>query len=146
MKVYTYSPSDVVLSVGGYIISGITSVAAQRNTPAFKIVRGIRGQNTRVYNKDTSAEMTVTLLQTSISNDLFSIIEQEDEKYRTGRLEISLKDTSGTTVWESDEAFIEGLPSTTLGKDLTDRTWKICMLSTRSVTTGGNYKAAPDLF
>ena len=146
MKVYTYSPSDVILSVGGYVISGITSITVQRNTPAFKIVRGIRGQNTRVYNKDTSADMTVQLLQTSISNDLFSIIEQEDEKYRTGRLEISLKDTSGTTVWESDEAFIEGQPSVTLDKDLTDRVWKICMLSTRDVRTGGNYKAAPDLF
>lgn len=146
MKVYTYSPGDVVLSVSGYVISGITSISVQRNTPAFKIVRGIRGQNTRVYNKDTSAEMTVQILQTSISNDLFSIIEQEDEKRRTGRLEVSLKDTSGTTVWESDEAFIEGLPSTTLGKDLADRTWKICMLSTRDVRTGGNYKAAPDLF
>lgn len=146
MNVYTYDPTKVILNIGGYVISGVKSVSVTPNAPAFKVVKGIRGVNTRVFNRDTSAEMTITLLQTSISNDVLSAIIFADKTYRTGRLEISLTDAGGTTLIASDEGFVEELPAVQFGRELSDRTWKICMLSTRNALVGGNSKPNGNIF
>ena len=66
-KVYTYSPSEVQLTFGGYTVTGWQSISITRSVDAFKPVRGIRGKHTRVRSIDTSCTITVTILQTSMS-------------------------------------------------------------------------------
>jgi len=73
-SVETYSASDVKLSIGGYIITGWDNLSINRRVKAFTPVYGIRGKNTRVKNVDSSATITVTLIQTAQSNDVLSAI------------------------------------------------------------------------
>ena len=68
-EVYTYSPSEVILTISGYQITGFDKISVSRNSPAFSMVKGIRGQNTRVRNRDSSCTITVDLLQTAMAND-----------------------------------------------------------------------------
>lgn len=145
-RVYTYDPSQVKLNIAGYIITGMMDVTVSPNKPAFTIKQGIRGRNTRVNSRDTSAELTISILQTSISNDILSAIVESDRQLMTGRLEVSLTDASGTTFVASDEAFVESIPSAQFGREMQNRSWKICMLSTKGAIIGGNFKPAVNLF
>lgn len=145
MAALTYAPSEVVLTVCGYIITGIVSVEVSWNTETFKMVKGIRGKNTRVQNLDTSATMTLELLQVSTSNDVFTQLFAADQTTQSSRLQISLKDNSGRTEISSSEAYISSLPRVGFTNDFSNRIWTIHMLET-TATVGGNAKQLPDLF
>ncbi|HET8688016.1 MAG TPA: hypothetical protein VFM18_15380, partial [Methanosarcina sp.] len=85
--------------------------------------------------------------QTSMSNDILSQIVRLDRQMATGRLVITLKDLSGNSLIDSDEAYIETLPDAHFSKQLQDRPWKIVMLSTRNFFIGSNVKyGEKDLF
>lgn len=145
MSTLTYSPSEVVITVCGYIITGIVNVEVSWNTETFKLVKGIRGKNTRVQNLDTSATMTLELLQVSTSNDVFTQLFAADQTTQSSRLQISLKDNSGRTEISSSEAYISSLPRVGFTDDFTNRVWTIHMLET-TATVGGNAKQLPDIF
>ena len=98
MQVTTYSPQDVKLVIGGYTIVGWDSITISRLQETFKVIRGIRGKHTRASSGDTSATLTVSLVQTSPSNSFLTEIHRLDEERGTGRLELTLKDNSGTSV------------------------------------------------
>jgi hypothetical protein len=109
------------------------------------MVKGIRGRNTRVQNLDTSAVITLELLQTSTSNDVFSQLLVADQSTQSSRLQISLKDNSGRTEISSSEAYVSSLPQLTFTNDFSNRVWTIQMLET-TTTVGGNAKQLPDIF
>jgi hypothetical protein len=134
-NVTTYSPSDVVFTMGGATLSGWDRITIKRNSPSYKMVRGIRGKNTRIKNPDTSATIEVVLTSTSESNQLFRNILDQDEKFGTGRLEISIKDTFGTEVFNTIEGYISSHPDIGYEPDISTRGWTIECLSS-SFTNG----------
>lgn len=139
MSVYTYAPSDVQLLIGGnHIVHGVIEISAKKNSKTFEIVKGIRGKNTRKRNRDTSCEISVTLLQTSTSNDVLSEIVSLDAQLGTGRLSLQLKDSSGSTLIKSDDAFIEDYADITFQETIQGRTWNIQCLTTSIFVVGGN--------
>ena len=137
-KIFTYSPREVLIDIGGYIITGWDNISIERSAESFVVVRGIRGKHTRVKNPDTSCTITIPLLQTSMTNDVLSKILQLDEQYGSSRIDITLKDKSGTSVFSSSEAYIMGYPAISYTGDFTYRTWKIFCQTTSSYTVGGN--------
>ena len=137
-KVYTYSPSEVQLTFGGYTVTGWQSISITRSVDAFKPVRGIRGKHTRVRNADTSCTITIPLLQTSMSNDVFSRIHELDIQKATGRIELTLSDLKGTSVFSSREAYILGYPEVVYSGEFEYRQWKLFCQTTGSYTVGGN--------
>lgn len=137
-KVFTYSPKDVLLTFGGYTVTGWQSITVTRSVDAFKPVRGIRGKHTRVRNADTSCTITIPLLQTSMSNDVFSRIHELDLSNGTGRIELELKDTGGTSVFSSIEAYVLGYPEVVFSEEFEYRQWRIFCQSTNTYTIGGN--------
>lgn len=125
--VNTYSPNDVVVSVGGFIVVGWNTITITR-TDVTKMIRGIRGQNTRSVSLDSSCTVSIEVLQTSTTNDIFSEIVRQDRIKQTGRLEIQIKDTSGRSVLTSQNAYIANSPDMVYGADIGTRTWVIqCM-------------------
>lgn len=148
MALFTYIPSKVVLDISGYKVQGHVSISLSLDNPQFKTIKGIRGRNTRVRDKNTSGVLKVELLQTSITNDLFSEIVQQDLIYGTGRLVISLKDDSGSSLFFCDNAYIEGFPELGFRDAAGTRTWTINCLSIplNQFKVGGNYKPVFDLF
>ena len=137
-KVFTHSPKEVQLTFGGYTVTGWQSITITRSVDAFKPIRGIRGKHTRVRNADTSCTITIPLLQTSMSNDVFARIHDLDITHGTGRIELTIKDLKGTSVFSSAEAYVLGYPEVVYSEEFEYRQWRMFCQSTGSYTVGGN--------
>lgn len=137
-KVFCYSPSEVQLTFGGYTITGWQNLTITRSVDAFKPVRGIRGKHTRVRSIDTSCTITVTILQTSMSNDVLCRIHDLDLEYGSGRIELLLKDMGGTGIFSSAEAYVLGYPEVVYSGEFEYRQWRLFCQNTGNYTIGGN--------
>ena len=137
-KVFTYSPEKVTITFGGYTVTGWQSISIARSVDAFKPIRGIRGKHTRARNADTSCIITIPLLQTSMSNDVFSRIHELDLTNGTGRISLTVSDLKGTSVFSSVEAYIVGYPEVVYSGEFEYRQWRIFCQTTGSYTIGGN--------
>lgn len=144
-SVVTCSASDVILTLGGYTITGWDVFSLQRRVKGFTPVYGIRGKNTRVQNVDTSATLTITLIETSPSNDVLSAIHELDLENGTARIALMLKDNSGNSVFNSAEAYITGYPTVSYSGEFTYRTWEIFMQSSATYIVGGNARGSTNL-
>ncbi len=144
MDVFTYRPGEVTLSVCGYVVEGWQNISVALHTSAFKQVRGIRGKNTRVRMKDTSGHIRITLNQTSITNNVFSELVQLDSKTGTARLEVVLKDNSGSSLFSSVNAYIEGFSDGNFSASQGERSWTILCDSIDSYFVGGNAEQGVD--
>jgi len=144
--IYTYSPSDIMLTVSGYTITGFDRIAVQRNSPPFKQIKGIRGQNTRVRNRDTSCTVTVDLIQTSLANDVLSELLDKDLQTNSVRLSLSLTDTLGNSKIESSECYVSTFPELVFTNDIQLRRWTLTCLSTSTFNTAGNARLGGNSF
>lgn len=144
--VNTYSPKDLSLNIGGYPIAGWQSITIARSAKGFTVVRGIRGKATRVRNKDTSATIIITLMGSSPTNDVFSQIHGLDLELGTARIALTLKDTSGSSVFSTNEAYITGYPSASFTGQIEDRVWELFAQTTESYNVGGNSRPSSSLF
>lgn len=145
MSVNTYSPSDVRLTLGGYQLAGWNSITIARNKQGFVPIPGIRGKHTRVPTNDTSATITISMIQTSPSHDVMSAIHGVDLVEGTGRLAITLRDASGRSVFNSNEAYILGYPETTYSDNFEYRTWSMYCQTTGDYLVGGNTRPETSL-
>jgi len=145
MTTLTYMPHKVEFKVCDYTISGIVDISVSFPEKPFKVVRGVRGRNTRVYNADRSCTITVTLLQTTTSNYIFSDLLSNDISRNNVRLNVLLKDLEGGSVLQSEQAFITAYPDFGYSVELQNRTWVIECLTYTKVSVEGNGKSAPDL-
>lgn len=147
MSLNTYSPSEVTLAFGGYILAGWNTISIKRNTPGYTPVRGIRGKNTRVRNTDSSATITFSCLQTEEANDILSQVHSLDLQFGTARLSITLKDNFGSSLFHSNEAYITSYPETVFSDSFEYRVWEIfCSTTEADWTVGGNLKPDTKLY
>ena len=82
MALRTYDPKQVVISIGGVPISGYadgTFLLIDRDENAFTKVTGADGTSTRVKSNNRAGSMTLTLKQSSPSNDVLSGFATLDE-------------------------------------------------------------------
>lgn len=135
LSVFTYSPSDVKINISGHIISGWNKCTIEYTEPSYRIIRGIRGRNTRVKNHDSSSIITLELEQTSLSNSVLEEIEIGDRMYGTGRLTISIIDSNGNVKFQSNTGFISRAAPVVFDADATDRVWEISTLD--CIASGG---------
>ncbi len=146
-EIKTYSPSDVTLSFGSYVLTGWNTISIQRNQQGFIPVRGIRGKNSRVRNKDTSATITFSCLQTGDANYVMSSIHSVDLQTGVARIALTLTDNSGDSVFSSTEAYITGFPNVVFSGDLEYYTWTIyCNTTEDTYTIGGNTRGETKIF
>jgi len=147
-SVLTYDPSSVTIVICGFVVPGLVSISLQWKSEVFTPVKGIRGQHTRVYNKDRYATLQLELLPTSIANDVFSDIVLQDALYKTGRLEVMLKDTSGTSRFTTTDAYFKAFPELSFNAEgITTRKWEVDILSfvSNSGNVGGNASNGIDI-
>ena len=90
-------------------------------------VVGVDGEVSRSPNMDRRATLTVSLMQTSPTNDLLSVI------YRAGRAGVNggdvaaarIEDSNGRLVIAAPEAWIMDTPKPTWGKTASEYEWVI---------------------
>jgi hypothetical protein len=147
-SVLTYDPSGVTIVVCGYIIPGLVSVSLQWKSSVFQTRKGIRGVHTRVYTPDRNATLVLETLQTSVANDVFTEIVLQDAAAHAGRLEVMLKDISGTSRFTTTDAYITTFPELSFNcEGLLTRKWEIEILSfvKNSGNIGGNAQNGIDI-
>jgi len=93
--------------------------------------------------------LVLTVLQTSETNDMLSQIHKKDLQGMdstngiiadNARLVITLKDRSGTSAFQLEDAYITGYPEVTFTGDFSQRAWTIKSLSSSEFTVGGNLR------
>lgn len=123
----TYNPKLVAVSFANIPLTGFgdTFISAERNSDAFSVVVGADGEVSRVQSADRSGKVTITLKQTSLSNDLLSAYALADELTGLSVGSLLVKDIAGTTLLSAQEAWISKMPAVEMGKDGAEREWVI---------------------
>jgi hypothetical protein len=137
-QVFTYSPSYIRVMIGTYIISGLVNVKVVKEEKTFKVVKGIRGKNTRVRNFDESYSITLELQQTDPVNDFLSDMHIADKKDSSGFFEIIITDLNGNSRFVANYAFVEDFADLDFSSDFDNRVWIIKTTSNSGVFIGGN--------
>lgn len=140
MGVRTYDAAKVAVTVKGLAISGWadgTFVVVDRMEESFTKVIGADGFTSRSKTNNRSGTITLTLSQTSPSNEVLSGLLADDELNGNGVFPIMVKDISGTTVLFSGTGWIQKPPSVEFGKEISNREWVIDV-SDLHMTVAGN--------
>jgi hypothetical protein len=140
MALATFDPAEVVITIGGVPMSGYadgTFALLTRSVDAYSMVTGADGLTTRVKSNNRSGTLTLTLTQTSPSNDALSGFALLDELSNGGVVPIQVKDLSGTTVLFSATGWVRKIPDVEYSNILSNREW-IFDLADFDMFVGGN--------
>lgn len=124
----TYDPGLVVLTVGGVPIKGFadgTFITVERTNDMYSKVTGADGIVSRAKSQDKSGSITITLAQTSSSNDVLSAFAAQDELSNTGVVPVNCKDLSGRSVYFTATAWVRKMPNSEYSKEVSDREWSL---------------------
>jgi hypothetical protein len=144
MATYTYSPDKVLCIIGGVPMSGFadgTGITVEREADAFTKVVGSDGVVSRVKSANRTGSVTITLQQTSASNDILSGFALLDEVSNEGVFPVLIKDNLGRSVFASGEGWVKKIPSSAFGKDISDREWVIDC-GKLNIFVGGNTESS----
>jgi hypothetical protein len=133
----TYDPKKVIVSFGGVEIHGFGESAMVSIAPmgdGTGSVVGCDGDVVRTISPDRRNEVTVTLLQSSSSNDYLSTIYARDQSQGDGVLPLIIKDLSGRLTFFDSLAWITNIPEAARTNNASDGEveW---VLHTASATT-----------
>ncbi len=124
--VKTYDPKQVALIVGGSIITGFTDgtfITAERNEDMWNLKVGVDGIGTRAKSNNLSGKLTITLHQSSSSNDTLSGFAAADELSNTGAVPMLLRDASGRTLCSALTAWVKKYANAEFAKEVSNRVW-----------------------
>lgn len=148
----TYSPEDVLILIQNdnfsHEINGLadgTFVTIGRDVPRATLYTGADKSAARVLRSVRTGSITLTLHQSSESNDVLSALAEADEQARdsTWLFSVTVKDLTGRSVFFAPQAFLGTDPDTTYGTDIETREWTITYMNGTRVL-GGNSKFNPD--
>lgn len=123
-----YDPANIMLVWNKIPIMGFapgTFVRVERQEDTFTMAVGAGGDVVRVRNRNRSAKATITLLQSSPTNDLLSAAARVDEKSGAGYGGFMLRELTGTTLLQGENAWIDKPASVEFGADASNREWTI---------------------
>lgn len=131
MALSTYDPRQVLVNIGGVPISGFADgafVEIVSNSQQFTQVVGADGFTTRIKSNDYSAVMTLTLSQTSPSNDVLSAFFNLDKATNAGVFPVLIKDIEGNTLIFSATGWIQQFPDISFSNEISNRAWSIALV------------------
>lgn len=143
MAVYQYDPKNVSVVVGGKILKGFadgTFVLCERNEQAYNLKVGVDGEGTRAKSNNKSGKITVTLIQSSSSNDVLSAFALADEASNTGAVPFLLRDNNGTTLVTALTAWVQKFANVEDAKEVSTRVW-VLETDELNMFVGGNNQA-----
>jgi hypothetical protein len=126
MPLFTYDPKQVAVIIGGKIISGFadgTFVKVERNEQAFNLKVGVDGEGTRAKSNNLSGKITLTLMQSSSSNDDLSAFAAADEAANAGAVPAYVNDKSGRSIFTALTAWVQKYADAEYAKEVMTRTW-----------------------
>lgn len=138
--VKTYDPKNIVVIVGterihGFSEDDIITVAPSGDGTAKYV--GADGEVGRSIDPDETVEITITLAQTSASNDTFSAMHQLDRATGKGLVPFVLKDLTGSTLVAASQCWVANLPEAKKGRQIDTNEWTL-YTGKADVFIGGN--------
>ncbi|QEP53212.1 putative tail tube protein [Acinetobacter phage BS46] len=125
--------------IGGY--SQDSSVSIEFPDETWTETVGIDGRTTRTHRLDKTYRATISLDQTSRSNDVLSAIARFDEQDLTGIQGIftcTITDKSGRSYIYSSECFVKKPQTQEFGSSTSTREWMIVLAGSDSWIGGGD--------
>ena len=126
MAVKTYNPADVAVIFAAISIEGFadgTFITAARNNPSWNMQVGSDGEGVRAKSNDKGGIFTLTLMQSSVSNDALSALAILDEASGDGIGPFLVKDNSGTSLIAAETAWIQKPSDQENAREATNREW-----------------------
>lgn len=130
-KFHVYDPNEVSILVCGLPIDGgfgeDTFIEIDQDSNDFDDVVGTDGDVTRSKTNDRRATITLTLMQSSVSNALLSALNNIDRRKSNGAGvgPLLIKDNQGTTLFAAEKSWIAKPPTAGFGKKANERAWMI---------------------
>lgn len=122
--VKTYDPKKMIVIFGGIIISGYdegTFINVETEGDGINAIIGCDQEIVRSIDPSSVLKtVTVTLLQSSSSNDKLSSIVDRDNQSGDGIMPLVIKDLTGTSFMISDQAWITKKPNLQRGQKAGD--------------------------
>lgn len=166
MTVSTYSPADVSVIYGLKHINGFVDgsfITIHRETPIFSHSRAMDGSTALSMQRFSTYTVTLTLSQTSDSNQFLHSLQKLMLKSLTkldstspfsglsslsgikttvstiiSKLPFIIRDGSGNSVFFSNECWLDTEPDVTYSAGMEGRTWTIkCLNATNSIAGNG---------
>lgn len=141
MSVWNISPADVHVLLGGfYEVVGFADgsfVTITKNQQPFNSSRAMDGEVARVYHSDSRYNLKITVASSSPTNDLFTKLWQLDEATKSVFFPILIKDSLGTSLFFSLEAWICIPPDLSFSNTVETRDW-IFECNNGSINLGSN--------
>lgn len=139
--VRTYDPKLIAVTWGGVIFTGFAEGVFLNITRSkgnlFDKSTGADGTVDRVNKNAKDFTITVTLKQTSLTNDALSALMLADVNFNTGKFPFVVKDLNGTETFFSAYAWISKDPDDEYSDALGNRAW-IFDTGVATKFTGGN--------
>lgn len=126
MSVKTYNPADVLIIFAGVPIEGFadgTFITVARDNPSWNKNIGSDGEGVRAKSNDKGGTITLTLMQSSVSNDALSALALVDEASGNGVGPFLMKDNSGRTLCGAETAWIQKPADAEFAREATTREW-----------------------
>lgn len=105
----------------------------------FTVKKGADGNVVRSKTYNKLSKVTLTLMQTSSFNAIFSAIRLSDVKGKNGAGvgPVMIRDRGGASLYFASKAWIEGPPKATFGREASHRDWVFVCADMESFE-GGN--------
>lgn len=150
----SYSPEDVIVlinhpefthQVTGFVETG-SFLSFERSVDRATLVSSVDGNHSaRVLRRNKAGTITLSLMQTSESNDILSRIGVLDEEAHSNKylFSILIRDTSGRTVMSASQAFLGNDPVVSFSDGVETYDWTITVAQLDK-HIGGNSMFSPD--
>lgn len=124
--VRTFDAVGVAVTVNGIAISGFadgTFIRLEKTSDNYVMKSGADGKTSRAKLNDRTGSMTLTLMQTSLSNVVLSGIAELDQLSNAGVVPIGVTDINGTTTFFTATGWVRKMPDWEAGKDVNEVEW-----------------------
>jgi len=141
MPAKTYDPNDMIITFMGDVITGFadgTFISIVPSSERWGKTVGADGEVGRSKSNDNTYEVTITLMQTSASNDYLSEKLAADKNSNEGIGALQIIDKSGTTEFFFDSAWIRQPADSEYSKDVAERAWTFDTGQALQETIGGS--------
>lgn len=145
MSLWTYSPEDVQILLGGvYPVDGFvdgTFVNVTKDVVPFTMTRTTDGMVARKYVNDQTYSIMISIMSMSPSNDILTKLWLIDETTQMGKFPLLIKDSSGSGRFFSSTTWVEKVPDLSYSSSPEIRQW-LLRSSQGLINIGGNDEAS----
>lgn len=131
MAVHTYDPAQILVVFNGVpVLNGFapdTFLHVERNEDTWTLSVGAAGEAVRAKSNNRSGKVTLTVMQSSLVNDLLSalVVIDENSPGGDGIGPLLIKDLQGLTLVSAETCWIVRPPNFDYAKDATTREWML---------------------